>query len=65
MTELNDIFGDSKRPVSVEDLPKMKYLECCIKESLRLYPPVHFISRTISETVVLSMHFCFMKRKLP
>ncbi|KAL0851084.1 hypothetical protein ABMA28_006959 [Loxostege sticticalis] len=54
VTELYDIFGDSKRPVSVEDLPKMKYLECCIKESLRLYPPVHFISRTISETVVLS-----------
>lgn len=33
----------------------MRYLECCIKESLRLYPPVHFISRNISETVKLSM----------
>ncbi|KAJ8735681.1 hypothetical protein PYW07_007301 [Mythimna separata] len=52
--ELKDIFGDSDRPIKMEDLPKMKYLECCIKESLRLYPPVHFISRNINEETVLS-----------
>nr|ANC90156.1 cytochrome P450 monooxygenase CYP4M [Mamestra brassicae] len=52
--ELIDIFGDTNRPIKMEDLPKMKYLECCIKESLRLYPPVHFISRNLNEDTVLS-----------
>ncbi|KAF9801575.1 hypothetical protein SFRURICE_015069 [Spodoptera frugiperda] len=52
--ELDDIFGNEDRPIKMEDLAKMKYLECCIKESLRLYPPVHFISRNINEDTVLS-----------
>ncbi|KAJ8736221.1 hypothetical protein PYW08_006877 [Mythimna loreyi] len=52
--EITEIFGDSKRSVTIEDLPKMKYLERCIKESLRLYPPVHFISRNLKEDTTLS-----------
>lgn len=52
--ELIEIFGDTKRPIQIEDLNQMKYMECCIKESLRLYPPVHFISRSLNETTVLS-----------
>ncbi|KAJ8735683.1 hypothetical protein PYW07_007303 [Mythimna separata] len=52
--EIEEILGDSKRNVTMEDLPKMKYLERCIKESLRLYPPVPFISRSLNEDVRLS-----------
>uniref|UniRef100_UPI003B436FEE uncharacterized LOC140265571 n=1 Tax=Amyelois transitella TaxID=680683 RepID=UPI003B436FEE len=52
--ELHEIFGKSLRSATIDDLCKMKYLECCIKESLRLYPPVHFISRNLNQTVELS-----------
>ncbi|KAJ8730959.1 hypothetical protein PYW08_002372 [Mythimna loreyi] len=52
--ELQDIFGDSQRPPTVEDLTKMKYLECCIKESMRLYPSVPFLSRHLTKEVVIA-----------
>ncbi|KAL0901439.1 hypothetical protein ABMA27_006696 [Loxostege sticticalis] len=51
--ELQEVFGDSDRTATMEDLTKLRYLECCIKESLRLYPPVPFISRTLTEDVRL------------
>lgn len=57
VAELRDIFGNSDRMATIEDLNKMKYLDCCIKEALRLYPPVHFISRRLTETDVLSKFY--------
>ncbi|CAH2989298.1 unnamed protein product [Chilo suppressalis] len=53
-SELDGIFGDSSQPATMDDLSRMQYLECCIKESLRLYPPVHLMGRTLGETVTLS-----------
>uniref|UniRef100_UPI003B3A860B uncharacterized protein LOC113518034 n=1 Tax=Galleria mellonella TaxID=7137 RepID=UPI003B3A860B len=52
--EIKDVFGESPRSADIDDLSKLRYLECCIKESLRLYPPVHFISRQLNENVQLS-----------
>lgn len=54
--ELQDCFGDSDRPCTLEDLSKLKYLDCCVKESLRLYPPVPFIRRRINDETVFSGH---------
>lgn len=47
------MFGDSDRPVTMSDLLKLKYLECCIKEALRLYPSVPMLGRTLSEDVII------------
>ncbi|KZS12292.1 Uncharacterized protein APZ42_022393 [Daphnia magna] len=51
MQELRQVFDDSTRPCSVHDLGQLSYLECCLKETLRLYTPVPFIMRYLTEDV--------------
>ncbi|GFR15369.1 cytochrome P450 4V2 [Trichonephila clavata] len=53
--ELDCIFGDDvERPVETDDLKDMKYLECVLKESQRLYPSVPLIARRITEDTTIS-----------
>ncbi|XP_066505317.1 cytochrome P450 4V7 [Hoplias malabaricus] len=47
--ELQEVFGSSDRHVGVEDLKKLRYLECAIKESLRIFPSVPLFARSICE----------------
>ncbi|XP_063919109.1 cytochrome P450 4c3-like [Zophobas morio] len=49
--EMCDVFGDLKTRPTYSDLQSLKYMERCIKESLRLYPSVHFITRTLGQDV--------------
>nr|AAP94192.1 cytochrome P450 monooxygenase [Tribolium castaneum] len=50
--EMNEVLGDIKKKPTYQDLQEMKYLERCVKEVLRLYPSVHFISRKLGEDLV-------------
>jgi len=52
--EMNDIFGESDRPATFADTLEMKYLERCLLETLRLYPPVPVIARQLKEDVTLA-----------
>ncbi|XP_067671881.1 cytochrome P450 4V2-like [Haliotis asinina] len=47
--ELDSVFGDSEEPATMENLKDLKYLECCIKEALRLYPSVPSFARTLTQ----------------
>lgn len=52
--ELYEIFGDSDRPATFQDTLQMKYLERCLMETLRLFPPVPIIARELRENLKLS-----------
>ena len=46
--ELDSIFGDDHdRQITTEDISKLKYLECCIKESMRIIPTVFMVGRQV------------------
>ena len=50
--ELESIFGEqSNRDITSDDMKKMHYLECVIKESLRMYPPGASILRELVEDI--------------
>merc|ERR1719348_1722437 len=58
--ELSEIFQGSDRAATSQDLAGMKYLEACIKESLRLFQSVPFISRVTGEDI--EVHGCRIPR---
>ncbi|NWR68882.1 CP4V2 protein, partial [Centropus unirufus] len=47
--ELDEVFGNSERPVTMDDLKKLRYLECVVKEALRIFPSVPLFARTLRE----------------
>ncbi|GIX78192.1 cytochrome P450 4V2 [Caerostris darwini] len=48
--EVDSLFeGDSQRPLSVDHLNDLKYLECVLKECNRIYPSVPMFGRHIFE----------------
>ena len=51
--ELQTIFGDDPRAATSQDLANMRYIEMCLKESLRLFQSVPIMSRTLGEDVVI------------
>ena len=44
------VFVDGEdRDMTMNDLKNMKYLDCVIKEALRIYPSVPFFARQLQE----------------
>lgn len=64
--ELEEVFGGSDRECKQQDLTRLKYLECCIKEAMRLYPSVSVITRILTDDMQLgkfSSNRSFSSRK--
>ncbi|CAD5226203.1 unnamed protein product [Bursaphelenchus okinawaensis] len=53
--EVDEVLGVDREP-TFEDLGKLKYLEACFKETLRLYPSVPLIARLITEDTKVHNH---------
>ncbi|KAF6198983.1 hypothetical protein GE061_007006 [Apolygus lucorum] len=51
--ELQWVLGGTYRELTTEDLNEMKYLERCLLEAMRLYPPVPIMAREIHKDVKL------------
>ena len=52
--EQQEIFQDDlEGDITQEQLSKMKYLDCCIKEALRLYPSVPIIARRVEKDTMI------------
>ncbi|XP_020280533.1 cytochrome P450 4C1-like [Pseudomyrmex gracilis] len=49
--EVDDVIKDNEGKLTMASLQKLSYLERCLKESLRLYPSVPWISRKLAEDI--------------
>ncbi|GLH12197.1 Probable cytochrome P450 4aa1 [Gryllus bimaculatus] len=54
--ELESIFNGSDRIPTRQDLAAMRYLEQCLKETLRLYPSVPIMARRLGHDVTIGKH---------
>ncbi|GIY91170.1 cytochrome P450 4c3 [Caerostris darwini] len=52
--EIDDVLGDDEdRQITLEDIKGLKYLDCVLKETRRLWPPTPFIARDLEEDIII------------
>ncbi|GJQ72804.1 hypothetical protein Trydic_g1454 [Trypoxylus dichotomus] len=51
--EVRSVLGDKPQPTTIEELNQLTYMECVIKEALRLFPVLGVITRVLSEDIEL------------
>uniref|UniRef100_A0A914XXN3 Cytochrome P450 n=1 Tax=Panagrolaimus superbus TaxID=310955 RepID=A0A914XXN3_9BILA len=54
--EIDDVIGDSVRDLTFDDIGRLRYLEACLKETLRMYPSVPMIARQCVEDTKVGNH---------
>ncbi|XP_036144300.1 cytochrome P450 4C1 [Monomorium pharaonis] len=54
--EVDAIMQENQGKLTMKSLQDLHYLERCIKESLRLYPSIYFITRVTSEKIQLNSY---------
>ncbi|XP_064457756.1 cytochrome P450 4V2-like [Ornithodoros turicata] len=55
--ELDALYYDrNDEDVTWEDLSQLKYMDCCIKETIRLYPPIPLLLRVLENDVNIDGH---------
>ncbi len=56
--------GDSERHLTNDDLNALSYLECVIKESQRIFPPVPMFGRETSEKIEIGTLKVFIEFRI-
>ncbi|XP_013116588.2 probable cytochrome P450 4d14 [Stomoxys calcitrans] len=55
LQEIHEVIGkDKETAITMQQLQELKYLDCVVKESLRLYPPVPIIGRLTEQDIELN-----------
>ncbi|KAI0376191.1 cytochrome P450 [Hypomontagnella monticulosa] len=60
--EVDDVVGD--KVITASMLPKLDYIDACIKESLRVMPPINLFNRTATKDTTLAGKYFIKKGQL-